>query len=369
VKMKTYICRTAGLGLAGGLLAILMTPLQAETITITIGKGSGIMWEGAMFTETLSGPMKDPESNPYFGLLTISSSRIACDDKSNMREIAGYEAFPLKGVTGVGIVPRAIASATFGLYQGGTGSLSGTLGLPETAGISSTEGKITNKRHPWCIPATDSAQLKYYDEKANRTATITGTWVIVADGNQTNSEISMPPMYFGSYSRSPYGDKRVEIFPSNITLRINNLECTVSTPTTIDFGTMTRNTLPGAELASRSVPLTTTCGQPSNFINANINVQFRALTGLYEGEPSRLTLKQGGGYITGEIDNAATGSGVCTSTSGVGFDNKPIKLGRISDKQSNIKLTNQLTWRLCSGGSNLPSGDVDAAAEMLVTFN
>lgn len=367
MKLKTSICRTASWGLAGGLLAVLNTPLQAETITI--GKGSGIMWEGAVFHQTLSGPMKDPDSNPYFGLLAISTQENACDTRSKIREIAGYEAFILEGVNGVGLVPRAIVSATFGLYGGGTGSLNGTLGLPETAGISSTEGKITNKNIPWCIPATDSKKSNYYDANANRTATAAGSWVIVADGNQTNSEITLPPLYFGSYALSPNGDRRAQIFPSRITLRINNLECTVSTPTTIDFGTVTRDTQAGAELASKSVPLTTTCGQPSDFINANINVQFRALTGLYEGKPSRLNLKQGGGYITGEIDNAATGSGDCTSTSGVGFDNTPIKLGRISDKQSSIQLTNQLTWRLCSGGSNLPSGDVDAAAEMLVTFN
>ena len=145
--------------------------------------------------------------------------------------------------------------------------------------------------------------------------------------------------------------------PSNITLRISTLECTVMTSKYISFGNVTRNTSEGAQLAKTDAVLTTTCGQPSSFINANINVQFRAVTGLYQGNPRRLALKEGGGYITGEIDNGVTLSGNCNSDTGVRFDNTQVKLGH------------NLTWRLCSGGSNLPSGKVNAAAELLVTFN
>ncbi|MBN5204550.1 adhesin [Serratia marcescens] len=270
---------------------------------------------------------------------------------------------------GLGIIPRASGSATFGLYAGGTGTLTGTIGLPETAGKSSTDGNISDDNsYKWCLAPTNFANFFYYKRGSQYIATMSGTWVIIADGSQKNSEISLLPMYFGSY---PYGgdNKTVQIFPSNLTLRISTLECTVNTPRIIDFGTVMRDIRPDAELASRSVPLITTCGQPSNFINANINVQFRALTGQYEGAPSRLALKQGGGYITGEIDNAATGSGACTSTSGVSFDSKPIKLGQISSAESSKALNNQVTWRLCSGGRSLPTGAVDAAAELLVTFN
>ena len=176
-------------------------------------------------------------------------------------------------------------------------------------------------------------------------------------------------MYFGSYAYQASGDRIVQIFPSNITLRISTLECLVNTPTTIDFGTVIRNIREGAMLAKETVQLITSCGQDSHFINTNINVQFRALTGLYQGAPSRLSLGQGGGYITGEIDNGVTGSGACESNAGVSFDSKQIIIGKISSKQPSLVLDNKLTWRLCSGGSNLPTGAVDAATELLVTFN
>ncbi|CQJ67493.1 Uncharacterised protein [Yersinia intermedia] len=98
-------------------------------------------------------------------------------------------------------------------------------------------------------------------------------------------------------------------------------------------------------------------------------MQFRALTGLYGSTPSRLALSQGGGYITGEINNGVTGSGSCSATTGLPFDNTQLKVGNITSTQASQTITNQVTWRLCSGGSSLPTGLVDAAAEMLVTFN
>ncbi|MFV8908422.1 hypothetical protein ABQ333_24685 [Serratia fonticola] len=176
-------------------------------------------------------------------------------------------------------------------------------------------------------------------------------------------------MYFVSLSSTNFGDLNVSILPTNISLRISTLECTVNTPTAIDFGPVNRNTQANTELAVKPVPLVTNCGQPSDHINANINLQFRQLSGLYDGEVSRLALSQGGGYITGEIDNGVTGSGACTGTTGVRFDGSPVKQGSITMAESSTTLTNLLTWRLCSGGSSLPSGPVTASTEMLVTFN
>lgn len=191
----------------------------------------------------------------------------------------------------------------------------------------------------------------------------------MADGTQQNSEITLAPMYFGSYAARGEYDLTSQILPSNITLRVSNLECSVNTPTAIDFNSVGRNTQSGAELATLSVPLNTTCGQSSDKISADINLQFRPLSGLYGNDIHRLSLTQGGGYITGEITNGVTGSGSCNASTGLAFDNKALKIGRIEASESSKVINNQVTWRLCSGGSSLPSGKVDAAAEMLVTFN
>ncbi|HHL2558748.1 TPA: adhesin [Yersinia enterocolitica] len=193
--------------------------------------------------------------------------------------------------------------------------------------------------------------------------------MLVADGTQVSSDVTIRSMYFHSLSPSGSGTLSKSIFQTGTILRISTLECTVSTPTMINFGNVERLTQVGAELATYSSPMVTACSQGVNHINANINLQFKALSGLHSNEPTRLALAQGGGYITGEINNGVTGSGVCTATSGLPFDNSVVKIGNILATEATKVINNQVTWRLCSGGASLPVGNVTASAEMLVTFN
>ncbi|EOW2413975.1 hypothetical protein ACQ78R_000761 [Yersinia enterocolitica] len=46
-----------------------------------------------------------------------------------------------------------------------------------------------------------------------------------------------------------------------------------------------------------------------------------------------------------------------------------VKIGNILATEATKVINNQVTWRLCSGGTSLPIGNVTASAEMLVTFN
>lgn len=359
--------------LAAALILLTVPAMQSKAETITIGKGSGIVWEGLPFNVQLVGPMATPALNPIFGLLSVSYAKSYCMSVNQLRSIAGYEAFPLEGVNGIGLIPRATGKATFYNYEGRYHTLNGTIGLPTTQGVSTigsgttvTSTSTQNKR--WCLPPDNTSSSRFYSASNERTAQLSGTWVMVADGRQTNAEVRVPPMYFGSFSAHSGGDKYTQILPTNLTLRISTLECTVNTPLTIDFGSVLRNTQRGAELASRQFQFNTHCGQTNNYINANINVQFRALTGLYEGASSRLSLSQGGGYITGEISKGLTGSGACASTTGLNFDGSMLKLGTVNGEPEKT-FTKQVTWRLCSGGSSLPTGAVTASTEMVVTFN
>lgn len=365
---KQRLIKTASCGIASMALMMSLVPsVLAETITI--GKGTGIVWEGMPFNATLSGSLQSSVLMGKYGLLAITTSTIGCMSPYKLKNIGGYLAFPLAGVSGVGLIPRASGSATYTLYNNSQGKLTGTIGLPETVG-SSTEQDYIPTWSAWCLPPKiPGADTEFYSLSGPRTATLSGTWVLVADGTQQAGEGTVPPMYFASFSGSSWGDRFASILPTNISLRISTLECSVNTPTAINFGAVNRNTQANAELAVKPVPLVVTCGQPNNQINANINLQFRAISGLYDSTASRLALNQGGGYITGEIDNGVTGSGDCKATTGLRFDNSTIKLGSITSAESSKTLTNQLTWRLCSGGSDLPTGAVTASTEMLVTFN
>ena len=366
--IKQYLTKTVSCGVAG--LALMMlpaAPVLAETITI--GKGTGIVWEGLPFNETLSGSLDTHISNTNLGLLAVSNV-MSCMDSNQLKNIGGYMAYPLSGVSGVGLIPRASGSATYTKYDGSQGRLTGTIGLPETRGSSTDQSNITPPPgFAWCLPPKMTNDDTFYSAWDPRTATLSGSWVMVADGTQKSGEVSVPPMYFASFSTSLDGDRRTSILPASLTLRISTLECSVNTPTAINFGAVSRNPQAGAELAMKPVQLTATCGQATDWINANINVQFRALSGLYNSTASRLALNQGGGYITGEIDKGVTGSGECNAATGLRFDNTPVKLGRITSGESSKILTNQLTWRLCSGGTSVPLGKVTASTEIQVTFN
>ncbi|MCB5323773.1 hypothetical protein LH412_17365 [Yersinia intermedia] len=347
------------------LLALMGQPAVADTITI--GKGSGIVWEGLPFSTTMSGPIVQETAAPSLGLLAIVDTKTWCQPTTRLTTIAGYAVKKL--TTGVGLIPRATGHASYYLKDNTPASLSGTLGLPETKGVVSNGDQVSSPDYAWCLSPTMSIKYSYYNGTADRTATVSGNWVLVADGTQTSNEISMPEMFATTSSDVASGRFYSSILPANTKLRISTLECTVNTPLLIEFGNVPANNEVGAELAVQSYSLITTCGQTSNYINANINLQFRALTGLYGSTPGRLALSQGGGYITGEINNGVTGSGSCTATTGLPFDNTQLKVGSISSTQTSQTITNQVTWRLCSGGSSLPTGAVSAAAEMLVTFN
>lgn len=355
--------------LGGFSLGPVAQPVQAETITI--GKGTGVVWEGLPFNVTMSGNTNNSALNPSFGLLAISHRTANCLTNSDLITVEGVPGLSI--TPGITLVPRATGVADYQLYSGASEQLTGTLGLPKTEGIAGTTPVISFGTTSWCLPPRNQNVGSFYNPRFIRTVNISGTWVMMADGTQTNAEIAVPVMYAASLTTSVSGDLRTSILPANITLRISTLECTISTPTEINFGTVERNTRVNSELALLTNPLTVTCAQgmddANTRINANINLQFHPISGLFEGDSHRLALTQGGGYITGEIANTVTGSGACNLNSGVSFDGTQIKVGEISEAESNKVLTHQVTWRLCSGGANLPVGPVTAAADMIVTFN
>ncbi len=367
--MKQRLVKAASCSFAC-LMLIIQSGVSAIAETITIGKGTGILWEGLPFNKTLSGTMGTDVFNRGFGLLAVSTNANGCMSNNELTNIGGYMAIPISGMTGVGLIPRSTGVATYTRYNNTQQTLNGTIGLPETKGFTSESSNIISAGSTaWCLPPQMSNQREFYSAGGPRKATLSGSWVLVADGTQQTGQGTLPAVYFGSYSLVPSGDKKDVILPSSINLRVSTLECNVSTPTTINFGSVIRSTKVGTEMALMPVQLVASCGQDSDRINANINLQFRAISGMYNNEPSRLALNQGGGYITGEIDGGVTGSGRCGVTTGLTFDNTAIKLGSITSAESSKTLANQLIWRLCSGGSNLPVGAVTASTEMLVTFN
>lgn len=343
----------------------------AQAETITIGKGTGIIWEGMPFNSTLSGPLMSTKAVPMFGMASISNNTTACMDAKKLSKIEGMDVLPV--ASGIGLIPRAMVVAKYQLADGSIETLTGTIGLPGTKGMAGSTTVYPSSDSAWCLPVRNSAVSDFYNPDFERTISLSGTWVMVADGTQTADEITLPSIYAASFARNITADRTSSILPGNISLRISTLECSISTPTEINFGTVAYNSVVNSELASQTNSLSVSCSQGldnvNQRINANINLQFHPISGLYEGNKNRLSLAQGGGYITGEINNAVTGSGSCNLNSGLSFDDSQYKIGSITQAESNKVLTHQVTWRLCSGGASLPVGSVTAAANMMVTFN
>lgn len=339
--------------------------IVSNAATITVGKGTGVIWEGFPFNVTLSGPLNNSGSSPSYGLMSITNKDSQCLASTSLTTIGGIKAYSLG--QGLGLVPRAIGSATYTAYDGSTRSFPGTIGLPETRGGNSGE-LVPSSAFDWCLAATSVGTPNFYSASGPRTVNISGLWAIVSDGTQRTSQFSVPVMYASSFSIVKTGDRVQSILPDFLTIRVSALECSVNTPTVINFGTVSRNLITNSELSQQSNPFVVNCSQTSDYITANIAVQFRALTSLYGGVKNNLSLEQGGGYITGEISNI-TGSGTCGSNAGISYDSTPINIGKIGLDETSKSFNNQIIWRLCSGGNILPTGPVSASTEMLVTFN
>lgn len=363
--MKQRLIKAASCSIA--CLILVMQPVaSALAETITIGQGAGIVWEGLPFDVTLEGTIEDTFLSPGKGMAAIAGNGSTCNYEYLFRTVSGYKGLHLS--SNLILVPRARVTATYQRYDGTTETLTGTIGIEGTKG-STTAG--VNVQSPpgydWCLSPMMSAQKDFFRKPGARRVRVYGTWLIVADGNQTSGKAY--PYAYNAISGFQEG-LSAPIFPRDVEVRITNIMCSISTPVAVNFGTPLRDTEVGAEMSRQTKNLGVSCSQMGNErINLNINLQVHGISGLYNNEPSRLALDQGGGYITGEVSDGVTGSGNCKATTGLRFDDYLVKLGDIKASESSKSFNRQLTWRLCSGGSSLPTGEVTASAEMLVTFN
>lgn len=164
---------------------VLMTTLVSvgQATTITIGKGSGVMWEGLPFSYTGSRALGDPNYAgnsliPANGLLAISNSEHVCMGSSRLINIAGYQAFPLGTNTGIGLIPRATGSATYTRYNGASETLKGTIGLPDTAGSTTAGEKVQSPSgYGWCLPPSMTEDSNFYSASRARRVTVSGSWL------------------------------------------------------------------------------------------------------------------------------------------------------------------------------------------------
>ena len=234
------------------LLMLFSVVFSANSETIIIGKGSGVVWTGFPFNFTEKHDLDRKTGGANYGMVAVSDIISRCMQSNNLTNIGGYMAY--KVAPGVGIIPIANVNALYWHLPEKPTTLSGTIGIPNTAAIDSEGQKLQSSvGYAWCITPTQfSGPTPGYFSQKTRTVSVNGQWAVVADGRQSSTEVHVKPMYFGSFtSGGVVGDIHQQIFPSDIILRVSTLSCSVETPTLIDFGEVSGRQTAGAEIAKK----------------------------------------------------------------------------------------------------------------------
>ena len=368
IKRSTTKCLIS----AGILSLTLYSAAFAETITVNGGKGQ--LWSGKMFNITMTGTgasnMGPTIGFPNIGM-GIGANYIFCSDRDYSAMINGAQGFRL--APGIIIVPQASFQITYTNTAGrvieGTGEF-GTNSYLTTSPASSPALQISQK-YGNCANFGDVNTVSPFHSSPTRRIWMVGTWAIHGDGTQKNTTITD----FRAHVTLWAANTQVEpVFTPGTIIKVSTLECNVSTPATINFGDVPYSNEAGKELGKTTSVINAGCSQNGQGSNYNMNLEFRAVSGIYNGDYSRLKLKEGGGYITGEIKNSvgANFNGQCNLSNGIKFNQSKIKIATITPAEKTKSVDTPVTWRLCSAGNKsepLPYGKVNATAEVAITFN
>lgn len=362
------------------LIAFSHFPVYA--ITIMVGPGNGIVWSGSPFNLSLNGTHGNVSHSYYYGLGPLYSGG-ACVDSPKFEALPeGFVGYKI--TTGIYLVPRARVSGQlyYGLKKNDPSSasnhiISGTMGYPETKVIDQN-GVPWELATGWCPKLT----TVYPVIGKTKEMSLSGDWIIYATGNQipsstihkisSNMEGLLRTVFTPQAGlESDTGPVQVnQTLLSDISIRVVGVQCNVNTQVHINFGEILYDARPNTELASVTSPFSINCKQGLDPVTVNINASFKANTGYYNGDVTQLALTEGGGYITGEIGKGLTGSGECTShPSSLSFAQVPIKLTTLLSTSPSVDENNTITWRLCSGGTDLPVGNVNASTELSIVFS
>ncbi|MCW2483486.1 hypothetical protein, partial [Candidatus Symbiopectobacterium sp. NZEC135] len=244
---------------------MLFSAQASQANTLTIGKGSGVVWQGSPFSVNNLSITYQNDSTILTsgGIAAISDLTTDCISTTKLSTINSTQAYTIS--QGVGIVPIATALTT--LTVGATmpveiAALTGTIGLNGTQGTytsNSTSGNaIVPTNRGWCLSFADHGSPFPFTIFGNerQTANISGLWAIVTDGTQRTGTYVIPPMY--AITSTPSNSQSQIIQPYTL-LRVTAIACLIATTTSVNFGTAARNTTQFAELANVTAPLTVTC--------------------------------------------------------------------------------------------------------------
>lgn len=328
---------------------------------IVVGPEKGIIWSGFPFNVTYS--RIDVSNGPGINVRKLGIDtkdwQYSCIPTPQIEStVDGYLGYKI--AKGIYFIPRAIVSGQYTSIGSGSGVLlkrEGTLGYPDTK----IDTMLPSNPKTWCYGAGND----YRSTKNETKMTISGDWIIWADGTQVPSAtIFKIPQFMASVLL------KSQVITAPLTVQVVGVQCSVNVQNNVDLGYAEYNATPNAELASAISPFFVSCKQGSVPTTANINASFRANTSIFNTDNTQLALTQGGGYITGEISNGVTGTGACSShPSSINFSQAPIKLMTLPASAPSIDFNSTITWRLCSGGAQLPVGNISSSAELSIVFS
>jgi hypothetical protein len=198
--------------------------------------------------------------------------------------------------------------------------------------------------------------------------TATGRVLIYGTGTQTSSTGTLANpfkmMIRNPRAPAPY-PQGILLGAGNYSVIVNDLSCTLTTPTLIDFGPQPANSVAGEELATRTNNLSVNCSQSKNPIRATLSLIAGINPTYYSGNEYEVNLlKNGSGtagaYVKMSIDVNGT-------TTPVAFNRQFINVGAITAAESTANFNHPVTYTLYSRGAGI-TGKVSGSAELSIVM-
>lgn len=352
------------------LLLLLVHTSTAQAVVVQNGRGLiGVM--NANYSTSLSGRTTNPTGSnggiynrPWnYVYLSFYVDSMLCN-QSLLMEIDGVTGIRMNASGTLMLVPE-VTYVDNRTWPGGSDTVTGVM-----------NGSGSNTNHnlgeaTTCVwqpnqPTPPSSQDATLSVQHNITAT--GRVLIYGTGDQTSSTVTLSNplkmMLRNPRGAGPY-PQGILMNAGNYSIIVNDLGCTLTTPTLIDFGPQPANSVANEELASRTNNLSISCSQSKNPIGATLSL----VTGInpiyYSGNEYEINLlKNGSGAAGAYVKMSIDVNGAVTP---VAFNRQFINIGSITSAQNAVSFNHPVTYTLYSRGTGM-TGKVSGSSELSIVL-
>jgi hypothetical protein len=342
----------------------------AQAVVVQNGRGLiGVMNQN--YSTSLTGRTTNPTgtgdgtyNRPWnYVYLAFYPDSMLCN-QSLLMEIDGVTGIKFNTAGTLMLVPE-VTYVDNRTWIGGSDTVTGVMngsGSNTNFGLGTSTTCVWQPNQP-TPPSNKDASLS-----VTHNVTATGRVLIYGTGTQTSSTGTLANpfkmMIRNPRAPAPY-PQGILMNAGSYSVIVNDLSCTLTTPTLIDFGPQPANSVAGEELATRTSNLSVNCSQSKNPIGATLSLIAGINPTYYSGNEYEVNLlKNGSGtagaYVKMSIDVNGT-------TTPVAFNRQFINVGAITAAESTASFNHPVTYTLYSRGAGI-TGKVSGSAELSIVM-